>query len=362
VNGLPDRARFLILTPAIDGADGMSELSRQVVRAIGGRSPIEVWSLASRSRLTIIGWTLARACTNLEDTTVIVMHAHLAPLARVLAVRGARVVLFLVGVEVWRKVRARERRAIERADCVLAISSHTAKRFREANPDVRVSNVVVCHPGIGAPPDNAAEESPAGFALIVGRLWSEERYKGHDWLIDVWPAVRARLPGARLVVVGDGDDRRRLEERVRADGLDAVIEFTGRIGGDRLAALYRAAAFFVMPSTNEGFGLAYLEAMRVGKPCIAVHGAADEIIDDGVSGAIVEAGRSDQLVDAIVRLFTDADWRTRLGAAAAARVERDFTEKHFARRLSDALGLAARESDRVPSADRAYVHAARRAR
>src|SRR5439155_15329459 len=112
--------------------------------------------------------------------------------------------------------------AIERADCVLAISSHTARRFRDANPDVRVKNVTICHPGIAAAPESAAQTSQPDFALIVGRLWSEERYKGHDRLIDVWPAVRARVPCARLVVVGDGDDRRRLEERSTSCGLDGA--------------------------------------------------------------------------------------------------------------------------------------------
>src|SRR5262249_40242864 len=138
-----------------------------------------------------------------------------------------------------------------------------------------------------------------GFALIVSRLWSQERYKGHDWLIDIWPGVRRRVPDARLVAVGDGDDRPRLEGRVRTDGLGAAVRFTGKIDDEALAAVYRASAFYVMPSTNEGFGLTYLEAMRAGKPCVALHGAADEIVVDGETGFLLDVGDSGALVEAM---------------------------------------------------------------
>ena len=292
----------------------------------------------------MIGWTIAQMLRPLRGVTVVVTHVHLAPLAAALALRGARVVVFLVGVEVWRKLRAAERFAIERADCVLAISGHTARRFREANPHVRVNTIGVCHLGIRSAPPAEAGALPPGFALIVGRLWSTERYKGHDWLIDVWPAVRARVPDARLIVVGDGDDRARLEARAAASGLGDAIRFTGRISDQQLAALYNASAFFAMPSASEGFGLAYLEAMRAGKPCIALHGAPDELIDHGVSGVLIARGATndlDTLLEAIVRLFTDRGLCARLGAAAAARVARDFTEEHFARRFRAAIGLAA---------------------
>jgi len=365
VNVSPERPRFLVLTPAADGADGLSELSRQVVRALASRedaddtATVEVWALdgaapvsnhfapaaifrsARGQRTTMVTWAFTRTFTSLHGLTVVVMHAHLAPLAVVLALSGARTAVVLVGVEVWHKLRARERYAIERADCLVAISNHTARRFRAANPDVRVKSISVCHPGIRPAPQPRHSAFEQGFALIVGRLWREERYKGHDSLIDVWPAVRERVPHAKLIVVGDGDDRTRLEARVAASGLGAAIQFTGRIGDDALADLYRGCDFFVMPSTGEGFGLAYLEAMRAGRPCIALHGAADEIIDNGASGLLVEAGQTARLIDAIVRLFTDADLRGRLGSAAAARVAREFTEQHFAVRFRAALGLAA---------------------
>jgi phosphatidylinositol alpha-1,6-mannosyltransferase len=353
--------RFLVLTPAIDGADGISELSRQVVRALAADGPVDVWALgggpgpdgvasfwtAGGSRARLVSRAVWRAMTTLDGWTVVVTHLHLAPVALPLAARGARIAVVLVGIEAWRPLRSRERRALERADRVLAISAHTARRFHDANPHVRLrSDLSTCLLGVGPPPAAASPvAADGGFALIVGRMWAEERYKGHDRLIDIWPSVRARVPDARLVMVGDGDDRARLEARVREAGLAQAIRSAGRVGHEELTGLYRAAAFFVMPSLNEGFGLAYLEAMRAGRPCIALHGAADEIIEDGVSGFLVDADPPDRLVDAIVTLFTDAEARERMGRAAAARVAAAFTERQFADRLRAAL----RQGHRVPA-------------
>jgi len=371
----PERRRFLVLTPSIDGADGLSALSRQVVRALAvDPERVEVWALdggrvrdtfepvrvrlAGGRRSTFLGWTLSGVARPLHDVTVVVMHAHLAPLASILALRGARTALFLVGVEVWRRLSPAQRFAFDRADCVIAISDHTAHRFRAANPALRERSISVCRPGVGPAPPLARPQGRRGFALIVGRMWSEERYKGHDWLIDVWPAVRERVPNATLIVAGDGDDRPRLESRVAANGLNAAIQATGLVNDDQLAGLYRASAFFVMPSTGEGFGLTYLEAMRAGKPCIAVHGASNEIIDHGIDGVIVEAGQTDRLVEAIVGLFTDAAWRERLGAAAAARVTREFTEEAFGTRFRAALGLSTSTAGGAASPDMTQVRRA----
>ena len=355
VNGAT-AARFLVLTPAIDGADGISELSRQVVGSLvrgAGAGHVDVWALdggpprglaaasfwtASGSRFRFVRRAMARAARGCEDLDVIVLHAHLAPLAHVMGRRGARVAAFLIGVEVWKPLRARERRAIGHANRLIAISEFTARGFRDANPTLAARRVTVCAPGIGAAPATHPATTDGGFALIVGRLSSDERYKGHDALIDIWPAVRAAVPAARLVVAGDGDDRGRLEALVASRGLSDAISFTGRVDDTALASLYAGSAFFVMPSAREGFGLVYLEAMRAGKPCVAVHGSADEIIRHGIDGLIVDRDSPAQLAAAIVHLYSDGDRRKLMGASACARVLDAFAEEVFDRRFLEAIG------------------------
>jgi len=292
--------------------------------------------LAAGSRMKLGAWALALAKRRCGDAQVLLMHAHLAPIVLPLLARGARVVAFLYGVEVWRPLTAIERFVFRRA-VLVAISEYTAQRFRESNPWIGDRTIEVCPLGVApdvAPPgpgDRLAVEGD--FALIVSRIAREDRYKGHERLIRAWAGVSRRVPGARLVVVGDGDDRARLEALTRELELDGAVHFAGAVSERALAAWYAACAFFVMPSRDEGFGLVFLEAMRAGKACIGAPGAAAEVIVDGVTGAIVASTEEQALVDALVRLFEDPARREQLGRAGQRRFEQLFTGAHFANRV-----------------------------
>ena len=351
----PAPARVLVLTPALDGADGISEVSRQAVDALvgaWGKERVEVWTLAGRqppdgprvafrsagAKTRFVAWMLARAGVPTDGLLVLAMHVHLAPAALTLAMRGARLAIFFHGIEVWQPLRARERAAVARATTLIANSHWTVSRFRAANPGLASAPIGVCHLGVSTVDTTLAGSTPREEALIVGRLSAEERYKGHDVLIALWPRVLEAAPSARLVVVGDGDDRPRLQALVAERGLGDAIEFTGHVSTEMLAARYQDAAFFVMPSTGEGFGLAYLEAMRAAKACIAAPGAASEIIEDGISGLIVDPVDQDALVAAIVRLFQQPQTREAMGRAGAAQLAGHFRADHFANRLLHELG------------------------
>jgi glycosyltransferase involved in cell wall biosynthesis len=328
---------------------------------LGAERSLEVWSLAESERPAgldpdvvfrcasgrRVGFaSLAlRTAASLRATLVLVTHVHLLPVVLPLQWRGAMVVPILMGIEAWKPLRPLEVRALRRAWRVLSISSHTIGRFTAANPSLAYLAVDVCHPGVAAAAEPRRDRVDGRYALIVARMSREERYKGHDLLIDVWPRVRERVPDAQLVIAGDGDDRERLQQRVADAGLGCAIRFTGAIDDPTLAAYYRDAAVFVMPSRDEGFGLVFLEAMRAGTPCIAAAGAAEEIVRDGVDGVVVEYGDAGALVDAVVRLFTDRTAREAMGRAGRARVAAHFTLPHFAERLHHLLQL-----ERLPAA------------
>jgi glycosyltransferase involved in cell wall biosynthesis len=347
--------RSLVLTPAIDGADGISALGRQIVTSLASTvdpKSIEVWTLdggrpdefppsvtvwsARGSRSRIVRRTVSAAARGCAQLDVLALHLHLAPLAMLLGGRGARVIDFLIGIEAWTQVRPRERRALAQADRIVAISDFTVREFRRANPALASLPVVTCAPGIASPAARVAGADD-GYALIVGRLSSMERYKGHDALIEVWPRVLRSAPAAKLLVVGDGDDRQRLESAVDVAGLSASISFTGRVDDRALADLYARASFFVMPSAREGFGLVYLEAMRAGKPCIAAHGSADEILRHDVDGLVIDGTSREELADAIVRLFSNPTDRARMGSAALKRMQQHFSDEQFTLRLLRAI-------------------------
>jgi phosphatidylinositol alpha-1,6-mannosyltransferase len=356
----------IVMTPMMGGADGISEMTRQWVRILESRvgrdvGTLEVWSLddpgtptrvspatafhtAAGGRIRFAALAMRDGFASAAGTLVVVMHVHLLPVALPLVWRGAKLVTVLMGIEAWTPLRVLERAALERAWKVVAISAHTLERFCTANPSFATMPIAVCRPGTPSMTQAAPDGIAGPYALIVGRMSARERYKGHDMLIDVWPMVRNAVPAARLVVAGDGDDAPRLRAKA-GEGID----FVGRVNEPRLAALYRDATLFAMPSTDEGFGLVYLEAMRAATPCIAGRGAAEEIITNGHDGVIVNAGDRDALVAALVRLFVDPQARARMAAAAVQRVNGEFGAAALDARVRRVLELG---DDQTPAEPR----------
>lgn len=350
---MPDPARVLVVAPQFAGPGGIEHVSRLACEAllpaarrnsghVEGRALLNgTWSRdipvvsAHGSRVRLVSTLLQDAVSSGPDTLVMVMHVHFAPLLLPASYKRARIVLWLHGIEIDRPLTASERWLAQRASQIIAVSQHTASLWRRHNPQLRQADV--CHLGVAdaAVPDSAASAPP--LALIVARMAAEERYKGHDALIDAWTLVQARVPDAKLVIVGDGDDRPRLEARVREAGLEQAIVFTGSVGDDQVRQLHAQSACYVMPSAHEGFGLAFLEAMRARRPCVAATGAAQEIVEHGTSGFIVSPGDVEGLTAAITRLLDDASLRGRMGDAARARYEQHFTAAKFGERLRKVL-------------------------
>lgn len=243
----------------------------------------------------------------------------------------------LYGIEVWRPLRGARLRALNRATVRLAISAYTARRAREANPGLRAEIAVLplCleerEPEGRVDPEVLARAGE-GYILIVGRMQATERYKGHEALLAALP------PGARLVVAGDGDDRPRLLSLARQAGVAERVLFTGFVSEATLAELYRRAAVFAMPSWGEGFGLVYLEAMRAGKPCVALADtAAAEIVAGGETGLLVPQGDPAALSSALARLFAEPDLARRFGAAGERRYREVYSRERFRAGLAPLL-------------------------
>jgi phosphatidyl-myo-inositol dimannoside synthase len=243
------------------------------------------------------------------------------------------------GIEVWRPLGWERRRTLAHATIQLAFSHYTAARARPFCPDldgVRVLPLALEERAPeGAVDLDLVSHLGTGFLLIVGRMASGERYKGHDQILEALP----RLPGARLVVAGDGDDRPRLEARAAELGLRGRALFTGFLSEATLAELYRRSAAFVMPSLGEGFGLVYLEAMRAGKPCIAARGsAADEVVAHEETGFLVDRDDPAELVAVLSRLLASPDLARRLGDAGRRRWREQFSLDRFQAGLRPLLG------------------------
>lgn len=168
----------------------------------------------------------------------------------------------------------------------------------------------VYRPGPAPGPD-------APYFLYVGRL---RRYKTVETALRALALLERDDPAARLVVVGEGDDRPRLERLARELGVAARVEFRGFVPGVEKVALMQGATALVYPSRKEGWGLPVLEAAACGVPAVVsdVPGLRDAV-RDGVSGVLVPFGDAPGFARELLRLRRDAAWRDRLREGALRR-------------------------------------------
>ncbi len=141
-------------------------------------------------------------------------------------------------------------------------------------------------------------------------------------VIDIFQRIREQLP-ARLVLIGDGPDRGMVEQRIVERGLREFVDFAGEQYD--LVPWLSAADLFLLPSEQESFGLAALEAMACEVPVVASRvGGLPEIIDDGRTGYLCAPDDIDGMAARALEVLADADLRARIGRAAAAEVRARF--------------------------------------
>lgn len=131
------------------------------------------------------------------------------------------------------------------------------------------------------------------------------------------------VPGAQVVLVGDGPDRRRLERRVQHQGLTGRVHITGFLDHDRIPAVLAHLDVMVLPSVYEELGSVLLEAMRVGVPIVATRvGGIPEVIEHRRTGTLVEPNSPYGLASAIDELLVDRERAADLAKAAKAAAAR----------------------------------------
>jgi len=266
-------------------------------------------------------------------------HAYLAAVASLFPPR-ARVAVVAHGIELWDafpRARVDRRLGLARAQQIWSISDYTAERVVAAHR-VRPGAIRILPNALDPYWElPATSDGDEGHLLAVTRLSASERYKGIDVILDALAILpEARRP--RTFIVGDGDDRERLTARGRELGLAPAVTFLGRVSDEDLARLYAKARAFVLPSTGEGFGLVFLEAMAHARPVIAARaGGAPEVVLDGETGLLVPPEDPASLAAAIERLADDAELRAGLGRAGRARLEAMFLFPRYAQDIAAAL-------------------------
>lgn len=296
----------------------------------------------NKLRFSVKALSLARE----KPKVIFAGHPNLAPVVALMKTvsSGARTIVATHGIEIWRPLPMIRRTALRRADAVTAPSSHTVQKLASVqnvsttrirrlpwplDPDFQE---LAKRPEQPSPP----AEFPLGQTVLsVGRWAARERYKGSDLLIQAVADLSQEVPEIQLVLAGPGDDLPRLRHIAETAGVRRRVHFLTELSRRELAGCYAAADVFALPSTGEGFGLAFLEAMAFGKPVIGTRmGGIPDVVEHQREGLLVDASVG-ALSHALKQLLSNNSCRTEMGERAKERVEREFTFARFQEALLD---------------------------
>jgi len=313
--------------------------------SVGGREFVFTGCDRAKGRFTTTAVRAARR----RGKLVLAAHPNLAPVAAAMKWMSRRLksIVCTHGIEVWEPLSKIRRRALRRADLVLAPSRSTAEHVVAQQGvsaekvkvlpwalDPQFEALLTAHPQPALPAN-----FPAGRVILTVGRWAEsERYKGMDTLITALPRLLPRWPDLQLVIAGGGEDRPWLEHLTERNGVRRHVRFLAGLSYEELSACYSACEIFALPSAAEGFGLVYLEAMARGKPVIGgAHGGAPEVIEDGKTGYLVPHGDAVQLATSIETLLAHPEIAKEMGARGKKRVEEEFRFNVFAKAFKKIL-------------------------
>ena len=212
---------------------------------------------------------------------------------------------------------------IKRALFVACISRYSRSQGMIFAPVERWERMHIVHCGVDpvlySPPQHRAGSRRL---LYVGRLAAT---KGLPILFEALSSLKSSQEDLSLTIVGDGPDRNTLEEMAARLGVEQLIRFVGYQSQDEVRERLRQTDVFVLPSFAEGVPVVLMEAMAAGVPVVGTRVAGtNELVEEGVSGFLVPPGDAISLAARIAQLLDDVELRSRLGAAAQAKVEREF--------------------------------------
>jgi phosphatidyl-myo-inositol dimannoside synthase len=321
------RVLFLAMD-AFGGLGGIAQYNRDFLRALGA-APQVSQVVAVPRRMPLAPETLPPKLTYLtggasgrlayiraiisllsQDSRFdLVCCAHIKLLSMAFLAKliiGAPLVLMIYGVDAWTPRYCRlTKHLLPKIDAVISISDITKRKFMEWSRFngkkifILPNAVTQRHYGVGVKSPELLERyglNGKTVLMTLGRLAPEEKYKGFDEIIEVLPALLPPIPDIVYLIVGDGDDRWRLEAKAQSLGVGDRVIFTGFIPEAEKADHYRLADAFVMPGRGEGFGFVFLEALACGIPVVGSRlDGSREALRDGALGILVDPRRPEEI-------------------------------------------------------------------
>ncbi|WP_397328930.1 glycosyltransferase [Nostoc sp. FACHB-190] len=219
------------------------------------------------------------------------------------------------GIDAWDIQNPSVKKALENADLILAVSSYTRDRLLQEQ-NLKPNQVVVLPNTFNADnfqiapkPDHLLKQyglnSQQPVILTVTRLaQSPQRCKGYDKILQALPQIRRVIPNVHYVLVGEGNDRPRIEQLISQLQLQDCVTLAGYIPDEQLRDYYNLCDVFAMPSKGEGFGIVHLEALACGKATLGGNkdGAVDALCQ-GELGALVDPDDIEAIAYNIIQIL-----------------------------------------------------------
>jgi len=257
-----------------------------------------------------------------------------------------KVVIFLHDEEAWKEVSGLHKLALLKATHILCNSEYTMKLFLQNNKGF-ISKTKVCLPG-GVPEafletvkikDKSFKdwfENERPYCLFVSRLWKVHRFKGYFELLTAFKEHYKSTAGAslRLAIIGNGDDAAEVHSFITQHNLGRHVQLFSGLGDEELAEFYKNSSALLFPSTREGFGFVFLEAMFFKKACIGIaNQPAEEIIVKGLGGVLLPDNKPETLKAIIEDIEEYPEKYKRYGEEGHLRYLENFTNEHFKERF-----------------------------
>ena len=231
--------------------------------------------------------------------------------------------------ERWRRQRSTEVYAAARK--VICISHRVEDVIKAYAPQIQTC---VVYNGVDTELFSPTPDQPqlrVPEILTVGSLLPS---KGHGLVLNVVSRLTSAFPDLRCRIIGEGPNRGEFESLAHKLGIEKRVDFLGRQGRTQVAEAMQRCSVFVLPSSNEGLGCVYLEAMACGKPVIGCRGQGiDGVIEHGRNGLLVPAGGLEELVLELSTLLRSRELCQQIGNAGRETVLQKFTLIHQAQQL-----------------------------
>lgn len=309
--------RTLFLTTNLNLTGGITKYNAHFLRAINElKINVLVVELKNTYLFSKVAFVLRFffESLKLKPDVIFCGHVNFSPMCLIFKkLFGVDYIVFTHGIEVWDIGNVFKIKALKNAKRVVTVSSFTKNKLIDQIPEIeeKIFLLPVTVDGskfyLKEKLENFLEKHHLRgkkIILTLNRLIKIEGYKGFDRIIRAMPSIIKKIPEAMYLVGGTGDDIPRIKKLVKEMRLENYVMFTGFIPNEELIDYYNAADVFIMPSTKEGFGTVFIEALACGKPVIAgdSDGSRDALLN-GKLGILIDPLDIDEITRTVIQVL-----------------------------------------------------------